>query len=267
MAVQLAFSELEADKITSNPEIIELGMSADELTTSLFNHYQIERFSYTSYSPFNANYSYDTGERGQKLLNGINAVAFCDWSGSKCQLSELSKEIFEKSFIPFEFEDNDCSLYEFMAICSKVKLRNGDIKHILMLDFDTPIWEFSIDQIQNMGLPPGVILKSGTSYHYYSFELFDEKDWLKWMNQIPPKDGSILGNDETPNIYNLRLTSPQLYQGYTKQIPFVHRNFVLSGIDIAYNGLSLARGCNALRIFGYEDTIKPETPIVVAKIY
>jgi len=62
-----------------------------------------------------------------------------------------------------------------LAVNSAVLMKNGEIKHILLLDFHIPISESNCKQVikvlKCLGLNSGFVLESGESYHYVGKEI------------------------------------------------------------------------------------------------
>ena len=79
-------------------------------------------------------------------------------------------------------------------------------------------------QIQDVtGSIPGALIHSGNSYHFMGWRLMTEDHWRAWLE----------------NAYN--------------SSDYVEEGFV--------DG-SIKRGLSALRVFGYQGTLKPQDPIV-----
>lgn len=62
-----------------------------------------------------------------------------------------------------------------LAVNSTVLMKNGEYKHIFLLDFHIPISEFNRNQVikvlKCLGLNSGFVLESGESYHYVGKEI------------------------------------------------------------------------------------------------
>lgn len=70
------------------------------------------------------------------------------------------------------------------VLCSQIETHDDHIMHIPMLDFECDVSGENLSKIiefVNEIKEAGVILESGRSYHYYGFNLLDEKRWIKFM--------------------------------------------------------------------------------------
>lgn len=67
----------------------------------------------------------------------------------------------------------------YLTFCSRVKLRDGSIKHFLLLDFHIPNANANdricLAVLKALGLS-GFLLDSGKSYHFYGTSLFSEEE-------------------------------------------------------------------------------------------
>lgn len=78
------------------------------------------------------------------------------------------------------------SLGDFvLAASSKVKLKDGSVAHIPMVDFKcAPTHqnvELATDAFAKIGQTDGVLLNSGNSFHYYGQTLMNEKEWREFL--------------------------------------------------------------------------------------
>ena len=69
-----------------------------------------------------------------------------------------------------------------LGITSKVKLRNGESRHIPQVDFACPYSSKNLEKVHRclshfVKIKPGYILKSGRSYHFYSSTLLTQRKW------------------------------------------------------------------------------------------
>lgn len=74
-----------------------------------------------------------------------------------------------------------------LGFCSKVKLIDGSVFHIPMIDFNIEPSKENLKTVKNalkqIGQEKGVILNSGRSYHFYGLALISEKDWRFFIGQ------------------------------------------------------------------------------------
>lgn len=74
-----------------------------------------------------------------------------------------------------------------LGVCSKVKLINGSIFHIPMIDFNIEPSKENLKTVKNalrrIGQEQGVILNSGRSYHFYGLAPINENDWRSFLGQ------------------------------------------------------------------------------------
>ncbi|HCC67848.1 TPA: hypothetical protein DEP90_01375 [Patescibacteria group bacterium] len=207
----------EKDVTVLDKEVFKIGMNASEVVESIFAIHGVEYFSYTKY---NLASSYPMHSDQPLLWSG--------WSGMN-EIQELSKKIYNDSAEEYTIEGLDIIVCEILGIGSKIRMREG-VKQLRMLDFHFSEQEFNIRMIQDIGLPPGVILRTDQSYHYYGFDFIDKGDWRDWITKLQTID----------------------------------KNKELFGWG--YLGLCLDRGYSALRVYGYPGTGKEKTPVVVSII-
>lgn len=210
----------EKDVTVLDKEVFKIGMNASEVVESIFAIHGVECFSYTKYNP-TLNYP----------LNSDQPLLWGEWSRIN-KIQELSEEIYNNSAKKFTIEKLDIIVCEILGIGSKIRMR-GDVKQLLMLDFNfskLSKQDFNITRIKDIGLPPGVILRTDQSYHYYGFDFIDIGDWRDWITKLQTID----------------------------------KNKELFGWE--YLGLCLDRGYSALRVYGYRGTGKEKTPVVVSII-
>ena len=71
-----------------------------------------------------------------------------------------------------------------LVLCSKVETSEDEILHIPMLDFECVVSPKNLSKIRDFLTElreTGMILESGRSYHYYSFNLVSPNKWEKFM--------------------------------------------------------------------------------------
>jgi len=78
------------------------------------------------------------------------------------------------------------SLQEFvLAASSKVRLKDGSVAHIPMIDFKCAPTQENVDLAREafakIGQTDGVLLNSGNSFHYYGQTLLSENEWLTFL--------------------------------------------------------------------------------------
>jgi hypothetical protein len=100
-----------------------------------------------------------------------------------------------------------------VSLRSRVSLRSGAHRHIVMLDFKTPHSPSSTRFLQltlrSLG-GRGVLLRSGASYHYYGFEVLTDADWrgfLHWALLIPGIDVRYVAHCLIEGMAHLRVTA------------------------------------------------------------
>ena len=80
---------------------------------------------------------------------------------------------------------SDLAEGEVLALCSKVKLRDGSSGHIPMMDFrckpGAPNLEGTVVALREAHDGDGAILNSGRSYHFYGFSVLDGEAWLRFL--------------------------------------------------------------------------------------
>ena len=74
-----------------------------------------------------------------------------------------------------------------LTFCSKVKLRNGVIRHIPMMDFHCPVSDHSLAVVSKtaamFGIGPGFVLQTEKSYHFYGTQLVSETELVRFLSQ------------------------------------------------------------------------------------
>jgi hypothetical protein len=258
----------EEKELIPSLEIAEVGMTSEELIENLFNAYNIKKFSYTKYHPEESHYI--EGHR--------NKLKWENWEGNKNQFRELSEKI--SKFEILEFEGMKLNIITLMGLGSKVELQDGSIKQMLMLDFEIADYSpMDLLEILDLNLPRGAILKTDHAFHYYGFELMEEDEWYNWMGEISyhkyveDNDWDQIRTIGPKNCCPIiTVSGPPDWKGnYDKLTP---NNFTLVGYfdksskmsyDYFYMDMSMRRGFSALRLYGYPDTPKRETPYVVRK--
>jgi len=71
-----------------------------------------------------------------------------------------------------------------LVLCSKVETWEDETFHIPMLDFECTLSDKNLAKVEEFVREldeKGVILVSGRSYHYYSFNLLPHNKWVKFM--------------------------------------------------------------------------------------
>jgi hypothetical protein len=89
------------------------------------------------------------------------------------------------------YQLNDFSHEDFpsrnVALNSKVKLINGQIKHLPLLDFHIPIGltnvKIVIKVLKHLGFTSGYILESGESYHFIGDYLIGDEELLNLLSR------------------------------------------------------------------------------------
>ena len=91
--------------------------------------------------------------------------------------ADIGPQLWERLFkLPDDF---------VLAASSKVKLKDGRLAHLPMIDFKcSPTRqniELAKEAFQKIGQTDGVLLNSGNSFHYYGQTLMDETEWRNFL--------------------------------------------------------------------------------------
>jgi hypothetical protein len=74
---------------------------------------------------------------------------------------------------------------EGLLACSRLELASGKTAYLPMLDFTCPVLGGNGRAIRIMvkraGLPEGILVGSGRSYHFYGVELLSAERWIRFM--------------------------------------------------------------------------------------
>jgi hypothetical protein len=74
---------------------------------------------------------------------------------------------------------------EVRGVCSRVKLTNGAVAQLALLDFQCEVREANADALvvamRKLGQKRGALLMSGRSYHYYGYDPIDRANWNQFM--------------------------------------------------------------------------------------
>ncbi|TCW48847.1 hypothetical protein EDC53_104212 [Phytobacter diazotrophicus] len=114
---------------------------------------------------------------------------------------------------------------ENIAINSAVIMKNGEIKHIPLLDFKIPYKDKNTEIVKEVLLSLGAkghIINSGKSYHFYGTSLFKKEELMKFLAYFilfhPISDKSWSVHQLLEESASLRITSkngqPPLYLTY-----------------------------------------------------
>jgi hypothetical protein len=72
-----------------------------------------------------------------------------------------------------------------LVICSKVRLRDGQFRHIPMIDFRCRTGDSNARAINMLltktGQQTGILVESGKSYHLYGSNLLTQEEWITFM--------------------------------------------------------------------------------------
>ncbi|HLD91764.1 MAG TPA: hypothetical protein VI795_00010 [Patescibacteria group bacterium] len=158
--------------MSTDQEILRIGMNASEVVSRIFDYYGIEQFSHTEYDPES---TYPADGNDQTLLRD-------NWSGID-GIERLSEATRNKTIQKFDIEGAAISIHNILAIGSKVVV-GGKTKQLQMLDFDFSEDEANMDEIKSLRLSQGVILRTDRSFHYYGLNLLNDDDWRKWINKL-----------------------------------------------------------------------------------
>lgn len=74
---------------------------------------------------------------------------------------------------------------EVRGICSRVRLTDGAVAQLPLLDFQCEVSEANADALvvamRKLGQRRGALLISGRSYHYYGYDPLDHLNWHQFM--------------------------------------------------------------------------------------
>ena len=104
---------------------------------------------------------------------------------------------------------------EVLALCSKVRLRDGSSGHIPMMDFrcrpSAENLERTVLALREVYKGAGVILNSGRSYHFYGFSVLSGDNWLRFMASnlllTPFTDARYIAHRLLDGLCALRISS------------------------------------------------------------
>jgi hypothetical protein len=72
-----------------------------------------------------------------------------------------------------------------LALCSNCRFLDRSVGHIPMMDFRCPPSVKNLDRVtialKQIGQKRGAILETGKSYHFYGFDVLDEKQWTQFL--------------------------------------------------------------------------------------
>lgn len=127
----------------------------------------------------------------------------------------------------------------FLGLTSRVKMLDGEYRHIPQIDFECPISKKNLNLIkkqfsQIIKTFPGYILESGKSYHYMGLRLLKEEEWKKFIGKC------LLCN-------------------------FCEENRIECMVDGRWFGHSLLRGDTNLRIFATKSSPEPKVVTFLKK--
>lgn len=100
-----------------------------------------------------------------------------------------------------------------VGICSECTLRNGEVRHIPMMDFRCRIAQRN-QELLVRGLQTlkhrGMLFNSGRSYHFYGYRLMTEREWVYFQGQClllgRLADSRYVGHRILEGMCTLRLT-------------------------------------------------------------
>ncbi len=192
----------------------------------------INRISYTTHSSLAVS---DT-EFGHDNLNWL-AVSLV----TRPNILQLQKDIKNSTIQYFPHGFNE-AVYDFqcVAISSQI-IVNGKKRHLLQLDFDGGCivdTEQGLDEMtKELELPPGYLLRTDNSYHFWSINHYDFVEWSGRMNYTREKEAKRSSEGKS------------------------------SFLDSNYLDVSNNRGYTALRVSGHGVAeYKLMDPIVIAVI-
>lgn len=107
---------------------------------------------------------------------------------------------------------------------SKVLLRNGEYRHIPMMDFsiskNKANLKFLLERLHHLEMPNGYIIETGSSYHYFGKDFLMIEDWYKFLGKcllssvvrtrediLEIADNRYIGHSLRRGDCSLRLTS------------------------------------------------------------
>jgi len=106
-----------------------------------------------------------------------------------------------------------------IGLCSRVEMRNGVSKHLLLMDFRCEKSARSLRDLmaacQRFGYA-GWLLESHGSYHFHGDDLVDESEWLafmgRWLLLEQHADVRFIGHCIIERVSCLRLTGNRVWR-------------------------------------------------------
>jgi len=125
------------------------------------------------------------------------------------------KHTFENKAINKFLNFFDDKKYDNIAINSTIKTKQGEKKHIPLLDFNlsvNPQNQIIVEKVLNkLGFSNGYLLRSGKSYHFFGIELIDDNQLINLLGRAllytPIIDGRWIGHQLIERSCSLRISN------------------------------------------------------------
>jgi hypothetical protein len=149
----------------------------------------------------------------QDLLRAIGTASKHEESLGASRIFDLKRRQITES------ELHDCiknlKPKESLFVSSQIKLVNRRWVHIPMMDFTCYDTDEDLEKvvfaISTIGLKPGVLLRSGKSFHFYGYSPLSPNQWLQFLGKclllVPISDARYIGHRMIDGACTLRLSS------------------------------------------------------------
>ena len=162
-------------------------------------------------------------EISRLFQDSIAEFCFClvDYSHDDDELSGMDLELFHRKNIDEVYVNNDTGLLHKSELLekkgfffnSKVKLCDGTMNHLVMLDFSISVsvehTKLVKDALAHLGLKHGYILDSGSSYHFIGTDIILDSDYRRLLCNAyllsPITDGRWIAHQLIEGSCNLRI--------------------------------------------------------------
>lgn len=156
-----------------NMKFSEFSCSLEKMIGFIADTNEVEALQFTVYENYEEGYFKEKSIEKNRLL-----VEFRD-------IGALSKIADFAAF--FEKKPAD-----HLGIASLVKIKNGGMRHIPMIDFNCGYTIENLLKIEKtlhvLGQSKGFLLESGKSYHYYGIELLSVEGWVNFTKSCAGQD-------------------------------------------------------------------------------
>lgn len=168
---------------------VRTGSKAEEVFREVIaQNPDICAFSFLIYTPLPTS-GENAFENSEPIWVSVDALK------DKNLLINLSNAVIEQSSDYTGFIDSDeeeIVLHDGIAICSLVRMRDGTVKHIPLIDFDNELdsdpvviddMKMMNEAILSLG-QNGYLLDSGNSSHFWGVNLMAEEEWKRFMSMM-----------------------------------------------------------------------------------